>query len=80
MDKLCCQMLKSLHEPKLAIKLPKANENGTCTICSFCFENELRRLPCGHVFHYECISNYLTCCPKCKQKVVFNEEENLMYL
>jgi len=57
----------------------------SCVMCSICiceFEEgeELRLLPeCGHVFHTDCISPWLTekrnTCPLCQQKVM-KEEDN----
>lgn len=46
----------------------------TCPICLddfVCGETEIRELPCGHIFHPECIDTFLgnnsSLCPMCKQ-------------
>ena len=52
----------------------------TCAICLECFSNgELgRKLPCGHLFHVDCIDPWLTersvCCPIDSRAVVCEEE------
>lgn len=51
-----------------------------CPVCFLAYEEgeELRRLPCLHAFHTECIDRWLTsrrdtalCCPICHTKVEF---------
>ena len=42
-----------------------------CTIClgDFADDDEVRALPCVHIFHSACIDRWLaraTCCPTCK--------------
>jgi hypothetical protein len=49
-----------------------------CMVCQFSYEKKecLRRLPCGHCFHTECVDRWLMakdCCPYCRQAIV-NEE------
>ena len=58
----------------------------TCTTCSICIDEfeegeKIRLLPlCGHAFHTECISPWLTerqgCCPLCKMGVLENTVNN----
>ncbi|KUI70695.1 hypothetical protein VM1G_05908 [Cytospora mali] len=49
----------------------------TCTICSDHFQNRvtiIRELPCGHIYHPECIDEFLSeqssLCPQCKALVL----------
>ncbi|TWU71589.1 hypothetical protein ED733_002359 [Metarhizium rileyi] len=49
------------------------NYQPTCHICLACFEHRvtvIRELPCGHIFHSECIDEFLiqisSLCPTCK--------------
>jgi hypothetical protein len=46
-----------------------------CLVCQFAYEQEetLKRLPCGHVFHSECVAQWLKdndICPYCRQTIV----------
>jgi hypothetical protein len=46
-----------------------------CLVCQFQYEKEegLRRLPCGHCFHTECVDQWLMskdCCPYCRTAIV----------
>ena len=48
-----------------------------CAVCLSVFEvgEECRMLPCFHLFHHECITEWLTgrrggACPCCKQRVL----------
>lgn len=58
---------------------PADAESGpdSCVIClgEFNAGEELRKLPCGHVFHVECVDEWLTAsraeCPLCKRPVEF---------
>jgi len=43
-----------------------------CCICLAKYKDkeEVRQLPCSHVFHLECVDQWLkiiSCCPLCKQ-------------
>mmetsp|Transcript_34731 Transcript_34731/g.81084 ORF Transcript_34731/g.81084 Transcript_34731/m.81084 type:complete len:459 (-) Transcript_34731:46-1422(-) len=56
--------------------IPPEMRNGQsqCMVCLCGFENgdEVRRLPCGHIFHASCIDEWLrrcTDCPVCKANV-----------
>jgi hypothetical protein len=49
-----------------------------CLVCQFPYETAecLRRLPCGHCFHTDCVDQWLMskdCCPYCRTAIV--EEE-----
>jgi hypothetical protein len=49
-----------------------------CLVCQFSYETKecLRRLPCGHCFHTECVDQWLMakdCCPYCRQAIVDEE-------
>jgi hypothetical protein len=47
--------------------------NNKCTVCQACFEGEddTRILKCNHVYHTDCIDNWLTnynyLCPCCRE-------------
>jgi len=46
-----------------------------CLICQFNYEEReaLRKLPCGHCFHKDCVDQWLSqkdCCPYCRQLIV----------
>ena len=52
----------------------RAEEAGDCSVCcdELRGETEVRRLPCGHVFHKSCILNWLqltNSCPLCRAKL-----------
>jgi hypothetical protein len=49
-----------------------------CMVCQFSYETKecLRRLPCGHCFHTECVDQWLMAkdfCPYCRQAIVDEE-------
>ncbi|KAF5464277.1 hypothetical protein F2P56_014366 [Juglans regia] len=51
-----------------------ANDHPECCICitNYLDREELRRLPCSHVFHLKCIDQWLqitSSCPLCKQEL-----------
>ncbi|KAF5461227.1 hypothetical protein F2P56_021043 [Juglans regia] len=51
-----------------------ANEDPECCICLAKYKDkeELRQLPCSHVFHLKCVDQWLqiiSCCPLCKQEL-----------
>ncbi|KAL4290334.1 hypothetical protein GQ457_14G005920 [Hibiscus cannabinus] len=51
-----------------------SGEDATCCIClvDYADEDELRELPCKHVFHVECIDKWLkinATCPLCKTEI-----------
>lgn len=50
-----------------------------CLICQFAYEpNErLRKLPCGHCFHSDCVGSWLlgkNACPYCRQPIIPNHD------
>jgi hypothetical protein len=51
-----------------------SNEDPECCICLAKYKDkeELRQLPCTHVFHLKCVDHWLritSCCPLCKQEL-----------
>ncbi|KAL1899978.1 hypothetical protein Cpir12675_001202 [Ceratocystis pirilliformis] len=53
------------------------NDQPQCEICSVAFENRvsvIRQLPCFHIFHAECIEEFLShiscLCPLCRQQML----------
>ncbi|MBA0668270.1 hypothetical protein Goklo_001202 [Gossypium klotzschianum] len=50
----------------------QANEDPECCIClaNYKDKEEVRQLPCSHIFHLKCVDQWLriiSCCPLCKQ-------------
>ncbi|XP_060189736.1 E3 ubiquitin protein ligase RIE1-like [Lycium barbarum] len=50
------------------------NENAECCICLAKYKDkeEIRQLPCSHIFHLKCVDQWLkilSCCPLCKQEL-----------
>lgn len=52
------------------VKLPKCDEDCECTICLSDDNNDMGKLPCGHTFHTNCITQWFlknkTTCPNCR--------------
>lgn len=51
-----------------------ANEDPECCIClaKYKEKEEVRKLPCSHMFHLKCVDQWLriiSCCPLCKQEL-----------
>ena len=58
---------RELH-PYRKKKNPNAKCKGQCSICLESIHGRLHRLPCGHIFHKECISKLTKHeCPLCRQ-------------
>ncbi|RWR83394.1 zinc finger protein [Cinnamomum micranthum f. kanehirae] len=54
--------------------LAHGNENSECCIClaKYRDKEEVRQLPCSHLFHLRCVDQWLrivSCCPLCKQEL-----------
>lgn len=52
-----------------------------CLVCQFSYEEEecLRRLPCGHCFHKDCVDQWLQSkefCPYCRTSIVDDEQKS----
>ena len=50
------------------------NKEDKCIICQFDFNNNeyLRKLPCAHLYHKECVDEWLAKdknCPTCKYEI-----------
>ncbi|KAL6999095.1 hypothetical protein U1Q18_000260 [Sarracenia purpurea var. burkii] len=50
------------------------NQNPECCIClsKYRDKEEIRQLPCSHIFHLNCVDQWLriiSCCPLCKQEL-----------
>jgi hypothetical protein len=58
------------------VKTLDANDSKCkCLVCQFSYEEgeTLRKLPCGHCFHAECVDQWLKdkdCCAYCRQPIV----------
>eukprot|EP00584_Thalassiosira_punctigera_P010169 CAMPEP_0172547076 /NCGR_PEP_ID=MMETSP1067-20121228/16692_1 /TAXON_ID=265564 ORGANISM="Thalassiosira punctigera, Strain Tpunct2005C2" /NCGR_SAMPLE_ID=MMETSP1067 /ASSEMBLY_ACC=CAM_ASM_000444 /LENGTH=354 /DNA_ID=CAMNT_0013334097 /DNA_START=211 /DNA_END=1275 /DNA_ORIENTATION=- len=74
------------HCPTLTFAAAMAEgkeENHTevkCQVCQFPYEegDELRRLPCGHCFHKECVEQWLSAkdaCAFCRKSIVDDEDQ-----
>eukprot|EP00871_Galdieria_phlegrea_P005758 jgi/Galph1/66/GphlegSOOS_G4790.1 len=56
--------------------------DGVCAVCLETVEvdNHLRLLPCGHAFHVQCITHWLTCgnrCPLCNEAVRLSDNRTI---
>ncbi|KAL3806557.1 hypothetical protein ACHAXA_009863, partial [Cyclostephanos tholiformis] len=56
------------------------NDSECCPICLVDFSDgiEIRTLPCGHYYHWECVDSWLcdrTTCPTCRENIDNTEEE-----
>lgn len=65
------------HLPKVEPPEMKQEEDNICMVC-FREMEEGRRLPCKHVFHEECLKQWIQkntnhFCPKCKRPFDFNK-------
>lgn len=62
-------------DPKAALGKDENDCEVKCLVCQFQYEQGecLRRLPCNHCFHAECVDQWLMskdCCPYCRTPIV----------
>ena len=71
--------LKNYLKPKKFLKKYGTKDGNTCTICIDDFKEKKSRVsvtPCNHVFHYKCLSNWLSKnvinpkCPNCNYNLI----------
>ncbi|KAE9458371.1 hypothetical protein C3L33_09727, partial [Rhododendron williamsianum] len=65
---------KDLDNNLVLGKSSNNHENPDCCIClsKYREKEEIRQLPCSHVFHLKCVDQWLriiSCCPLCKQEL-----------
>ena len=63
--------------PIIKFRKYKSNGNSQCIICMEEFEKgeKVNLLPCQHIFHINCIKQWLLkqkTCPFCKKEIIFN--------
>ncbi|KAG6424058.1 hypothetical protein SASPL_114470 [Salvia splendens] len=63
---------KAKAASRLLDQLPTVEGGGDCAVCSegLCLGGAAKRIPCGHVFHHDCILRWLSVvcsCPLCRQ-------------
>ncbi|XP_055801687.1 E3 ubiquitin-protein ligase At4g11680-like [Solanum dulcamara] len=69
------EQLSSLPSWKYKLEIRnKEDENSECCIClaKYGDKEEIRQLPCSHIFHLKCVDQWLkiiSCCPLCKQEL-----------
>ncbi|KAG6421020.1 hypothetical protein SASPL_117569 [Salvia splendens] len=53
---------KAKAATRLLDQLPTVEGGGDCAVCSegLCLGGAAKRIPCGHVFHYDCILRWLS--------------------
>lgn len=61
--------------PIISISLDQVNANLQCSICleNFYFSENVRMLPCSHIYHAKCIKHWLelhATCPICRQSII----------
>ncbi|KAF1770245.1 hypothetical protein GCK72_002063 [Caenorhabditis remanei] len=66
--------IDNFTQPTLYVKKEGEEEDDTCTVCLSNFEDgeSIRKLPCNHVFHPECIYKWLDInkkCPMCREDI-----------
>mmetsp|Transcript_3162 Transcript_3162/g.7120 ORF Transcript_3162/g.7120 Transcript_3162/m.7120 type:complete len:146 (+) Transcript_3162:126-563(+) len=59
---------------KVVKDLGTIGNQSSCVVCQCDFEvqDTIKTLPCGHIFHNDCINQWLAvsrCCPLCEQSV-----------
>ncbi|KAL7134283.1 hypothetical protein ABFS83_11G016300 [Erythranthe nasuta] len=72
-------MIDDLSTVKISRKHVRAES--TCAVCKERFESgtRVKKLPCGHLYHSECIGPWLeqrSSCPVCRQKVTCQQKVN----
>lgn len=72
--KLPCWRYKEVETSLELGKSTAKNENPECCIClsKYVEKEEIRQLPCSHIFHLKCVDQWLriiSCCPLCKQQL-----------
>lgn len=65
------------HLPQVSAEEMKSQEDNTCMVC-FREMEDGRRLPCNHIFHSECLTQWIQknsnhFCPKCKRPFDFDK-------
>ena len=77
--------LKNSLRPKKFLKKYGAKDGNTCTICIEDFKEKVSKVsitPCKHVFHYQCLSNWLVKnvmnpkCPNCNYNLIQNIKDS----
>ncbi|KAM0808290.1 hypothetical protein AB5N19_08633 [Seiridium cardinale] len=65
------------NEPSVGKMIPPPEYQPSCHVCLEYFESKvtiIRELPCGHIFHHECIDEFLSeissLCPICKKSML----------
>ena len=71
-------MLQMLTGPQLEVF--KKNKDAECKICLMKYEvdEELRRLPCTHAFHKDCVDQHFSVggksnCPVCRHNLKYGQ-------
>src|SRR4051794_23624770 len=62
-----------------AVEVDGMNRSQECSVClaAFAPESQKRKLDCGHVFHLNCIKQWLNIkptCPNCRSGVILRPE------
>ena len=77
--------LRNSLKPKKFLKKYGTKDGNTCTICIEDFKEKVSKVsitPCKHVFHYQCLSNWLVKnvmnpkCPNCNYNLIQNIKES----
>ena len=68
-------------DPQSAVGKDENDCEVKCLVCQFSYEKDegLRRLPCTHCFHTECVDQWLSekdCCPYCRTAIVEEGAKN----
>ena len=77
--------LRNSLKPKKFLKKYGTKDGNTCTICIEDFKEKVSKVsvtPCKHVFHYQCLSNWLVKnvmnpkCPNCNYNLIQNIKDS----